>query len=95
MRPSVVVLGFVLGSAVSVLFSLIGVAVIFLVLGPRYPRIEAEADSLLVNLAFFGVLTVFAALSFYGVLKQRPWRVAALVPLVVTLALVGWYYWPE
>jgi hypothetical protein len=95
MRPSVVVLGFVLGTAASILFSLIGVAVIYLVLGPRYPRIEAEADSLLVNLAFFGALTVFAALSFYGVLKERPWRAAALAPLVVTLALVGWYYWPE
>lgn len=95
MRPSVVVLGFVLGTAVSVLFSLVGVAVIFLVLGPRYPRIEAEAGSLVVGLAFFAALTVFAALSFYGVLKQRAWRLAALVPLAVTLGAIGWYYWPE
>ena len=95
MRPSVVLLGFVLGTAVSVLFSLTGVAIIYLVLGPSYPRIAAETDSLLVNLAFFAVLTVFAALSFYGVLKKRPWRLAALAPLAVTLAVIGWYYWPE
>ena len=95
MRPSVVVLGFVLGTAVSILFSLVGVAVIFLVLGPRYPRVEAEADSLLVSLAFFAALTVFAALSFYGVLKERRWRAAAIAPMLVTLALIGWYYWPE
>jgi len=95
MRPSVVLLGFVLGTAVSVMFSLVGVAVIFLVLGPKYPRIEAEADSLLVSLAFFGALTVLAALSFYGVLKQRRWRAAAIAPLIVNLVLIGWYYWPE
>ena len=95
MRPSVVLLGFVLGTAASILFSLVGVGIIYLVLGPKYPRIEAEADSLLVSLAFFATLTAFAALSFYGVLKQRPWRGAALAPMVVTLALIGWYYWPE
>ena len=95
MKPSVVLLGFVLGSAVSILFSLIGVAVIFVVLGPRYPRIEAEAGSLLVSLAFFAALTLVAALSFYGVLKGRPWRAAAIAPMIVTLVLIGWYYWPE
>jgi|GEM_PF-3059446 hypothetical protein len=95
MRPSVVLLGFVLGTAVSILFSLVGVAVIFLVLGPSYPRIEAEAGSLLVGLAFFGALTVFAALSFYGALKERAWRLAAFIPLAVTIGLIGWYYWPE
>ena len=95
MRPSIVMLGFVLGSAVSVLFSLVGVAIIYLVLGPKYPRIEAEADSLLVGLGYFSVLTVFAALSFYGALKERPWRAAAFVPLAVTLVLIGWHYWPE
>lgn len=95
MRPSVVLLGFVLGTAVSIMFSLVGVGVIYLILGPSYPRIQAEADSLLVSLAFFSALTVFAALSFYGVLKQRPWRAAALAPLIVNIVLIGWYYWPE
>lgn len=94
MRPSIILLGFVLGTAASILFSLIGVAVIFLVLGPEYPRLRTEADSLFVNLAFFALLTLFAALSFYGVLKQRRWKAAALVPTVLLLAVIGWYYWP-
>lgn len=94
MRPSVVVLGFILGTAASILFALVGVAVIFLVLGPSYPRLEAEADSLFVNLAFFAALTVFAALSFYGNLKQRRWRNAAFLPLAAMLVIIGWYYWP-
>ncbi len=42
MRPSVVLLGFVLGTAASILFSLAGVAVIFLVLGSEYPRFRTE-----------------------------------------------------
>lgn len=95
MRPSVILLGFILGTAVSIMFSLVGVAVIFLVLGPSYPRIEAEIGSLGVNLALFAALTLFAALSFYGVLKQRPWRGAAVGPLIVILLVIGWYYWPD
>ena len=95
MRPSVILLGFILGTAVAIMFSLIGVAVIFLVLGPSYPRLEAEADSLFVNLGFFAALTVFAAFSFYGALKRRPWRIAAIMPLIVMLGLIAWYYWPE
>ncbi len=94
MRPSVILLGFVLGTAVSILFSLVGVAVIFLVLGSEYPRVRAEADSLWTSLGFFALLTLFAALSFYGVLKKRPWRAAALVPMTIMLGIIGWYYWP-
>jgi hypothetical protein len=95
MRPSLILIGVVLGTAGAVMFSLVGVAVIFLVLGRDYPRLEAETGSLLVNLGFFGVLTLFAALSFYSVLKARPWRVAAVVPMVITLGAIAWYYWPE
>lgn len=94
MRPSVILLGFVLGTAVSIMFSLIGVTVIFLVLGSEYPRIAAEADTLMVNLGFFAALTLFAGLSFYGVLKRKPWRMAAVAPMILVLAAIGWYYWP-
>lgn len=94
MRPSIILLGFILGTAVSITFSLLGVGVIYLVLGPSYPRLEAETEPLLVSLGFFALLTVFAALSFYGVLKRRPWRAAALAPLALMLVLIGWYYWP-
>lgn len=94
MKPSLILLGLILGTAASILFSLVGVAVIFLVLGGEYPRIEAEADSLFVNLGMFSVLTAIAALSFFGALKARPWRGAAFVALALMLGVVGWYYWP-
>lgn len=95
MRPSVILLGFVLGTAASILFSLVAVTIIFLVLGDEYPRLHAEFGSLRINLAFFTALTVFSALSFYGELKTRSWRVWAFVPLAVTLVAIGGYYWPE
>jgi hypothetical protein len=95
MRPTVILLGIVLGTAGAILFSLVGVAVIILVLGSEYPRLQAEANSLLVNLGFFAALTLFAALSFYGALKERPWRGIAVAPMVLTLGLIVWHYWPE
>lgn len=87
-------LGFVLGTATSILFSLVGVSIIFLVLGPRYPRLESELGSLHVGLGFFAALTLFAAMSFYGVLKERRWRAVAVAPTFLLLVVIGWYYWP-
>lgn len=95
MRPSVVLLGFVLGTASAILFSLVGVSIIYLVLGPRYPRLAYELGSLHIGLGFFAGLTLFAALSFYGVLKERRWGGVAVVPTFLLLVAIGWYYWPE
>lgn len=95
MRPSVILLGFVLGTAASILFSLVAVAIIFLVLEPRHPRLAAEFGSLTVNIGFFAALTAFSGLSFYAVLKDRRWKVWALVPTCLTLAAIAWFYWPE
>jgi len=46
MRPSVVLLGFVLGSAGAITFGLLGVAVVFTWLLPEYPRLENELPTL-------------------------------------------------
>ena len=90
MRPSVMLTGFLLGSSAAICFGLFGVAVVFLALGPEHPELRAEAGPLLGHLWRFGALTVLAAVSFYGLLRQRPWRrlsVAALVVALVGLAL--------
>lgn len=94
MRPLLVLLGLVLGSAASITFSLLAVTIVFAVLHPRYPRLEAELEPLLVNLAVFAVLTSAAALSFYGELKARAWRHASAVVLAILLVAIGRYYWP-
>src|SRR5690606_33671954 len=95
MRPSIVLLGFVLGSAASITFSLGGVTVVYLILQGKYPRLAAEFPTVLVGFGMFAALTVIAGASFYGQLKQRPWRAPATALLALGLAAIGWYYWPE
>lgn len=90
MRPSVMLTGFLLGSSGAVSFGLLGVAVVFVVLGPEHPELRAEVGPLLGHLGRFMALTVAAAASFYGLLRQRPWRrfsVAALLLVFVGLVL--------
>ena len=95
MRPSVVLLGFVLGSAAAITFGLFGVAIVFLWLQPEHPRLESELPSLWLSLLMFAVLTGAAALSFYGQLKDAAWRRPAVVALVLGIGAVGWYHWPR
>jgi hypothetical protein len=94
MRPSVVVLGFVLGSAAAVSFSLAGVTIVFGLLRSDYPRLEQELPTLLTSFGLFALLTAAAAASFYGQLRDRSWRRLAITVLLVELAFVGWFYWP-
>ena len=49
MRPAVVVLGFVLGSAAAITFALAGTTIVFVVLRSEYPRLEGELRPLLLN----------------------------------------------
>ncbi len=95
MRPSVVLLGFVLGSAGAITFGLLGVAVVFTWLLPEYPRLENELPTLWRSLGMFAGLTAVAALSFYGQLRMRVWRWAPIGVLLLGIAVVGWILWPR
>lgn len=94
MRPSVVLLGFVLGSAGAITFGLGGVAVVFTLLRKDYPQLASELPVLLANLAAFGVLTAIAALSFYGQMQRRRWRYAAITGLLIGIGAVAWMHRP-
>lgn len=94
MRPSVVLTGFLLGSSGAICFGLLGVAVIFMVLGPDHPELRPEVGPLLGHLWRFALLTTAAALSFYGLLRQRPWRRLSVAALVLVLAGLGAFYAP-
>jgi hypothetical protein len=95
MRPTVVVLGFVLGSAAAITFALAGTTIVFVTLRSEYPRLAAELGQLLISGGLFAALTAVAGSSFYGELKERPWRRAALILLLATLAAVAAYHaWP-
>ncbi len=95
MRPSVVLLGFVLGSAAAITFGLLGVAVVFTWLQPEYPRLDSELPSLWGSLALFAILTAASAASFYGLIRVTVWRRAAVAVLLLGLGAVGWYHWPR
>lgn len=90
MRPSVMLTGFLLGSSGAICFGLLGVAVVFIALGPGHPELRAEVGPLLGHLWRFSALTVVAAVTFYGLLRQRPWRrfsVGALLLVLTGLVL--------
>jgi hypothetical protein len=91
-RPAVVVLGFVLGSAAAITFALAGTSIVFFVLRDDYPRLEAELVPLLRSVVLFAVLTAAAAGSFYGELTVRGWRRIAHVALLVVLSAVAAYH---
>jgi hypothetical protein len=95
MRPSVVILGFVLGSAVAISFSLVGVVIVFLVLRSDYPRFDSELPALLGSLGIFAALTIAAGFAFYGQLRNAPWRRPAVLVLAIGLAAATWFYWPS
>src|SRR5512134_978081 len=95
MRPAVVVLGFLLGSAAAITFALAGTMIVFVVLRSEYPRLEGELRPLLISLGLFSLLTAAAGSSFYGELRERRWRRGALAALFVVLVVVAVYFaWP-
>jgi hypothetical protein len=85
----------VLGSAAAITFGLFGVAVVFTWLRPEYPRLEGELPPLWWSLGMFAVLTGCAALSFYGQLKDKAWRRAAIAVLLIAIGAISWYHWPR
>jgi len=96
MRPAVVVLGFVLGSAVAITFALVGTTIVFVALRSEYARLDGELGPLLISVGLFSLLTAAAGSTFYGELKGRRWRHGALAALLVMLAAVAAYYgWPR
>lgn len=92
MRPAAVILGFVLGSSAAIAFSLFGTVIVFLFLRSEHPQLEAELAPLLTSAGLFAVLTVVAAISFYGQIKARAWRHAALLALLLLLIAVAGYH---
>jgi hypothetical protein len=92
MRPAVVILGFILGSAAAITFALVGTLVVFIVLRSQYPQLEGEIEPLLISGGMFLLLTIAAGSSFYGEIKQRGWRRAAWPVLFVVLAVVAAYH---
>ena len=94
MRPLTVVTGILLGSCLSIAFSLAAVLVIFLILGDDYPRLGQEYGSLLASFSIFTAMTAISAASFYALIKHHAARWLAQATMWAGLAGVVYYYWP-
>jgi len=94
MRPLTVVTGILLGSSVSIAFSLAAVLVIFIVLGDDYPRLDQEYGPLLASFSIFTAMTAISAVSFYALVKHHAARWVAQAVMWAGFAGVVSYYWP-
>jgi hypothetical protein len=94
MRPLTVITGIMLGSSLSIAFSLGAVLIIFAIIGGEHPRLEREFGPLLVSFAIFTVMTVVSAASFYALVKHLRTRWLAQALMWAGFIATGYYYWP-
>ena len=95
MRPLVVLLGIVMGSAVSIALGLLMTGTVFLLLHDSDSRLADESRPLMATCIVSVLLAAVSAASFYGELRQKRWRLAAHAVLVAGLAFAAWTYWPK
>ncbi|NND53545.1 MAG: hypothetical protein HKN56_01060 [Gammaproteobacteria bacterium] len=93
-RPFTVLLGIILGTLFAIFFCTCIVASVFWFLQDESPRFTSELEGLGEIVRIFLVLTLFAAGSFIGSLRNSYWRYPAMLGLWVGLGLTGYYYWP-
>lgn len=95
MRPLVVLLGIVMGSAVSIALGLLMTGAVFLLLNDSDSRLADESRPLMATTLVSVVLAAVSAASFYGQLRERAWRFLAHGVLLAGLAFAVWTYWPR
>ena len=95
MGPLGFLTGVVLGSAASIALVLAMVVVIFALSSGSQAAIGAEYPSLLATAGLFAILAATAGAAFAGLQQQKPWRWHAQAIMWLTLAMIGWYYWPQ
>lgn len=95
MRPLAVLLGIVMGSAVSLAVGLAMTFIVFLFLPQYTERLAPEKGPLLQAILLFTLLSAASAMSFYGEVRTRRWRLPAMAVMVALLGLTFWIYWPR
>jgi hypothetical protein len=94
MRPLAVLIGIVMGSAVSIAVGLALTWVVFQFLPDSAAAWTAEERPLVQAVGLFGLLAAVASASFVGEVRGRPWRRFAQAGLVLVLGAAVWVYWP-
>lgn len=95
MQPLAMLLGVVMGSAVSITVALVLTVVVFLWLPEYADRIGQEFPPLLRALAGSGLLALLSAAAFYGEIRERGWRRGAQWGMTVWLACIAFWVWPQ
>lgn len=94
MRPLTVITGVLLGSCLSIAFSLAAVLLVFTIIGNEHPRLSHEFQPLLASLSIFTLMTAIAGASFYALIREHAFRWLAQGLMWLGLVGVGVYYWP-
>jgi hypothetical protein len=95
MRPLAMLLGIVMGSTVSIAIGLALTIVVFALLPEHKERIAEEYAPLWRSFLSMLLVSAIAVASFFGELRQRPWRRWAHALLVALLVGGLWLYWPR
>jgi hypothetical protein len=95
MTPLTVLIGIIMGSAVTISIGLAMVLVVFLTMGHDYPTLAREYGSLLINFLLFLGLAFVSAYAFVGELRLRPWRHWAHLATFAAVGGLVLHYWPR
>ncbi len=94
MRPLTVLIGILLGTSVSMTFSLAAVSLISGLLSGSHPELSADLPALVTLLIMSIFLTAATVGSFVGELRRRSWRLGAHAATVAVLGFMIFWYWP-
>ena len=95
MRPLAVLIGIVMGSAVSLAVGLLLTWITLLFLPEYAAQLTQERAPLAEAIAVFTLISAAAGASFYAEIRERRWRLAAHAGTVAFLGLAVWLYWPR
>lgn len=94
MKPLTALLAILAGSAVALAAGLIMTWIVILLLPEDEQRFAPEHSHLVRAILVFTLFAVVTGASFYGQLRERPWRGAAHGVTLAVFGLVVWLYWP-
>ena len=95
MRPLTVLIGIIMGSALSLAVGLLLTWLVLLFMPEHAERFAGEQAPLGKAIALFTALAAISATSFYAELRLLTWRHAAHLSTLAILGLAAWVYWPR
>ena len=95
MRPLTALLGILMGSAVALATGLLMTWIVILFLPAEQARFAPEHAALMRATAVFTLFSAASTGSFYGELRERPWRRAAHGATLLMLGVAVRMYWPK